>query len=60
MKRRIFFVIALIVIICIPVSAEPIKWVDFRVPYESLKYAMDIDIHTFEKEKHIHWIDILS
>lgn len=44
----------------IPVRAETIKWVDFQVPYESLKYAMDIDIATFDQEKHISWIDILA
>ena len=43
-----------------PVSAEPIKWVDFGVPYESLKHAMEIDISTAEKEKHLSWIDILA
>ena len=43
-----------------PVSAETIKWVDFKVPYESLKYAMDADIATFETEKHISWIDSLA
>ena len=47
--------------ICIqPVSAETIKWVDFQVPYESLKYAMDADISTYEGEKHISWIDTLA
>lgn len=44
----------------LPVSAEPIKWVDFDVPYESMKYAMDVDIKTFDQEKHLSWIDILS
>ena len=44
----------------VPVKAEPIKWVDFAVPYESLKYAMDVDIATAEQEKHISWIDVLS
>lgn len=43
-----------------PVSAQMIRWVDFKVPYESLKYAMQIDIETFEKEKHIDWIEILA
>ena len=43
-----------------PVKAEPIRWVDFSVPYESLKYAMDTDIATNEQEKHIDWIDVLS
>lgn len=42
------------------VGADPIKWVDFQVPYESLEYAMDRDIETYEKEKHISWIDILA
>lgn len=44
----------------LPVSAEPIKWVDFEVPYESMKYAMDVDIKTFDQEKPLSWIDILS
>lgn len=60
MKRWICF---LLVIGLIPVrvaSAETIRWVDFAVPYESLKYAMERDIATFEQEKHISWIDILA
>ena len=60
MKRRLFIVWLLFAAICIPVKAEPIKWVDFGVPYESLKYAMDVDISTAEKEKHISWIEILA
>jgi len=44
----------------IPAHAQTIKWVDFGVPYESLKYAMEQDIGTFEQEKHISWIDILA
>ena len=50
----------LLPILVIPVRAEPIKWVDFQVPYESLKYAMEVDIATFDQEKHIGWIDILA
>lgn len=46
--------------LCIHVKAETIRWVDFGVPYESLKYAMDTDISTAEREKHISWIDILA
>lgn len=49
-----------ILILVSPVRAEKIRWVDFQVPYESLQYAMDIDIKTFEQEKHISWIDILA
>ena len=60
MKRRIFLCIALILLMVMPTRAEPIKWVDFGVPYESLKYAMEQDIATFDREKHISWIDILA
>ncbi|MBQ6831234.1 MAG: M23 family metallopeptidase [Oscillospiraceae bacterium] len=52
----------LAVVLCfvIPVRAEPIRWVSFDVPYESLRYAMQEDIKSFDTEKHISWIDILS
>ena len=60
MKRRLFLCIILAMAMAVPVRAEPIKWVDFQVPYESLKYAMDQDIMTFDQEKHIDWIDALS
>ena len=60
MKWRVVAFILLLSFLAIPVGAEPIRWVDFRVPYESLKYAMDQDISSFEQEKHISWIDILS
>ena len=60
MKRRFFFALILLFCISIPVKAESIKWVDFRVPYASLEYAMQVDISTAEKEKHISWIDILA
>ena len=50
-----------ILLLVVPVCAEePIKWVDFQVPYESLKYAMDTDIQTFDQEKHIRLVDILA
>jgi len=59
MKR--FFTFALILpLLAVPVQAETIRWVDFGVPYESLKYALDVDIATFEQEKHVSWIDILA
>ena len=60
MKRRIFLCVLLIVSLAMPAQAEPIKWVDFGVPYESLKYAMEQDIATFEQEKHIGWIEALA
>lgn len=58
--RRIFIFFLILMILLIPVSAETIRWVDFGVPYESLKYAMDTDIATFDQEKHISWIDSLA
>ena len=60
MKRRLLLLCVLIHLLCFPVSAEPIKWVDFGVPYESLKYAMDTDISTAGREKHLDWIEILT
>ena len=58
--RRMIFCVVVAVAMAVPVKAEPIRWVDFSVPYESLKYAMEEDISTFEEEKHISWIDILA
>ena len=52
--------LAMIWICAVPVGADTIRWVDFGVPYASMKYAMEQDIATFEQEKHISWIDILA
>lgn len=60
MLRRIFVVGMILALLAVPVSAETIRWVDFGVPYESLKYAMDQDIATFDQEKHIDWVDALA
>ena len=60
MKRRIFLIVMSAVLLAVPVGAEPIRWVDFGVPYESLKYAMDADIASFDQEKHIDWVDALA
>ena len=57
--RRIFCLF-LVFVLALPVGAAPIKWVDFDVPCESLKYAMEQDIATSQKEQHISWIDILA
>jgi len=59
-KRRILFAVLLLTLLIVPVRAETIRWVDFGVPYASLKYAMDVDIGSFDGEKHISWIDILA
>ena len=60
MKRRFILLILLVMLVAVPVRGETIRWVDFQVPYSSLKYAMDVDIATYEQEKHISWIDILA
>lgn len=60
MIRRIFLLFLLLPVLAVPAYADTIKWVDFRIPYESLNYAMEQDIATFEDEKHISWIDSLS
>lgn len=51
---------ALVCLLVLPVRAETVRWVDFKVPYESLQYAMNEDIASFEQEKHVNWIDALS
>ena len=58
--KRWFFLVLLLPLLAVPARADTIKWVDFKVPYESLKYAMDQDIATFDQEKHISWIDTLA
>lgn len=60
MLRRLCSILIVVTVIVLPVRGETINWVDFKVPYESLKYAMDIDIASFDKEKHISMIDILA
>ena len=60
MKRRVFICFLLVISMVIPVAAQPIKWVDFGVPYESMKYALDQDIATFDQEQHLNWINILA
>ena len=60
MKWRRALCLFLVLGLAFPVEAEPIKWVDFSIPYESLKFAMEQDIASFDQEKHISWIDALS
>lgn len=60
MIRRFILMLLLVCVTAVSVSADTIRWVDFTVPYESLKYAMDADIRSYETEKHISWIDSLA
>ena len=58
--KRFFCLLFLLPILVVPAKADTVRWVDFEVPYESLKYAMDQDIDTLDQEKHLSWIDILA
>ena len=58
--KRVFAFALLFSLIVLPVSAEPIKWVDFNVSKEAMEYALHQDIATLDREKHIGWIEILS
>ena len=58
--KRFFAFLLILPMLALPVRADTIKWVDFGVPYESLKFALDVDIATFEQEMHISWLDILA
>lgn len=60
MIRRIILCLMVFSLLFLPVGAETIRWVDFKVPYESLKYAMHVDIETAQQENHIDWIRVLS
>ena len=39
---------------------KPLKWVEFNVPYEPLKQAMDIDVDSYQDRIHVSWIDLLA
>ena len=58
--KRFLLCLLLLPMLVMPARAEPIKWVDFDVPYESMKFAMEQDIASFDQEKHISWIEILA
>lgn len=58
--KRFFFCMLVFFTLAQPVRAQSIRWVDFDVPYEALKYALQQDIRTREQEMHLPWIDVLS
>ncbi len=60
MIRRFTMLLVVACFFCYPASAESIKWVSFDIPFESLEYAMEQDVLTFEQECHISWITALS
>ena len=59
MKRFVIMLLILSMTV-MPVRADTIRWVDFNVSYEAMKAALEVDIATFDQEKHISWIDILA
>jgi len=58
--KRFFICLMLIGFLVQPARADTIRWVDFDIPFESLKYALNQDILSFDLEKHLNWIDILA
>lgn len=58
--RRFLLLFFLLPVLAVTVCAEPIRWVDFDVSTESMEYALRRDIETFDQEKHLDWIEILS
>ena len=58
--KRFLLSILCIPLLVLPVNGQTIRWVDFQVPVESLEYALDQDIQSLDKEKHLPWIDILA
>ena len=58
--KRFLFCLLLLPLLAVPAEADSIKWVDFDVSCESMEYALQQDITSFEEEKHLSWIDILS
>lgn len=60
MIKRLLFCLLLCGVVLVPAQAGTIRWVDFQIPYESLKYAMDADIATKETDMHISWIDAFA
>ena len=41
-------------------AEKPIRWVEFNIPYDVLKKAMDIDIETYDEPVHVDWTDVLA
>lgn len=58
--KRLFAAFLALALFRVPVSAAPIRWVDFGVPAESMAYALRRDVETFEEENHRSWIAILA
>ena len=60
MLRRILLLLMIFAILPTRAAAEPIHWAEFDIPWESLDYAMNVDIRSVDSEQHLSWIDILA
>lgn len=58
--KRCFLLGLLLLAVLVPVYAEPIRWVDLQVGAEALEYAINRDIDSAGREKHLDFIDILA
>lgn len=58
--KRCFLLGALLLMLTVPASAEPLRWVDLQVGTEALDYAIKRDIATAGQEQHIDFINILA
>lgn len=58
--KRCFLLGLFLLTVLVPVSAEPIRWVDLHVGAEALEYAISRDIDSAGREKHLDFIDILA
>jgi len=58
--RRIFLLLMILALVPVRAAAEPIRWAEFEVPWESLDHAMNVDIRSADSELHVSWIDILA
>ncbi len=58
--KRCFLLGFLLLAVLVPVYAEPIRWVDLQVGAEALEYAINRDIDSAGREKHLDFIDILA
>lgn len=41
-------------------TGDYIKWVDFKVSYEALCKAYELDVATHGEDKELHWIELLA
>ena len=53
MLRRSLLLLMIFAILPTRAAAEPIHWAEFDIPWESLDYAMNVDIRSVDSEQHM-------